>query len=164
LRYLNEDGSHENPGLRECLADDIGRVQAWHDALMPEIDDTTARKLALGTAAGRVGFGLAMLTLPVLTLRVFGVKQVPGPLLWLARVFGIRDVVLGVGTLAALRRNDGSAAQWVGFAAMADGADAVLAIVKPTELGRARSYVGAAIALSAAIPGALAARALAAAR
>jgi hypothetical protein len=127
---------------------------------MPEIDDATARKLALGTAVGRVGFGMAMLALPVLTLRVFGIKQVPGPLLWLARVFGIRDMVLGVGTLAALRRDDGSAAQWVGFAAMADGADALLAVVKPNELGRLRSYVGAAIALSAAIPGALAARAL----
>jgi hypothetical protein len=127
---------------------------------MPEIDDATARKLAVGTAAGRIGFGLAMLALPVLTLRLFGIKQVPGPLLWLARVFGIRDLVLGAGTLAALRRNDGSAAHWVGFAAMADGADALLAVVKPTELGRARSYIGAAFALSAAIPGALAARAL----
>jgi hypothetical protein len=120
------------------------------------IDEATARKLALGTAAGRVGFGLMMIALPGLTLRLFGITQVPGPLLWLARVFGIRDLVLGAGTLAALRRNDGSAAQWVGFAAMADSADALLAIVKPSELGRVRSYIGATIALSAAIPGAIA--------
>jgi hypothetical protein len=140
---------------------DVGVEQlAWHDAVMIEIDEASARKLAVGTAAGRVGFGLMMLALPVLTLRLFGIKQIPGPLLWLARVFGIRDLVLGAGTLAALHRNDGSAAQWVGFAAMADGADALLAVVKPSELGRVRSYVAAAIALSAAVPGALAARTL----
>ncbi len=127
---------------------------------MPDIDLPTAKRFGYGTALGRVAYGLFMLWLPEATLRVFGIKNVAGPLVWLARVFGIRDVILGAGTVAALQKNDGSAAEWLKFSAMADGADAVLAVVKPAELGRARSYVAAAFSLSAAIPGALASRKL----
>jgi hypothetical protein len=127
---------------------------------MPSVDLKTGRRMAYGTAIGRIVFGSLMLIIPALTLGGFGVKLLDGPLAWLARVFGIRDIVLGAGTIAALQRNDGSAANWVRFSAIADGADALLAFAKPDELGRARSYVAGAFALSAAIPGALAANAL----
>jgi hypothetical protein len=124
------------------------------------LSEATAKKLGYGTALGRTAYGLFLLFLPQPTLAVFGIKTEPGPLTWLGRVFGIRDVVLGAGTVAAIRRNDGTAGQWLMYSATADGADAALAIAKPDELGRARSYVAAAFSLSAARPGALAGRAL----
>ncbi len=102
-----------------------------------------------------------MLLIPRATLAMFGVRAEPGPFTWLGRIFGIRDVVLGAGTIAAIRRDDGSAKQWLLYSAAADGADAALAIARPDELGRGRSYAAAAFSMSAAIPGALAGMSLA---
>ncbi len=125
---------------------------------LPELSSTTARRVAYGTSLGRVAYGLTMLLIPELSLAVFGVKAIPGPLVWLARVFGVRDVALGAGTLVALQRKDGTAEQWLKISAMADGADAALALAKPDELGKGRAYFAAAFAASAAIPGWLASR------
>ncbi len=123
---------------------------------LPQLSPSTAKRVAYGTSLGRVAYGLTMLVLPELSLSLFGVRAIPGPLVWLARIFGVRDMVLGAGTLAALQRKDGSAEQWLKFSAMADGADAVLAISRPQELGKGRAYLAGAIAASAAIPGWLA--------
>ncbi len=128
------------------------------DLPIPQLSPATAKRVAYGTSLGRVAYGLTMVLIPELSLSVFGLRSIPGPLVWLARVFGVRDVVLGAGTLAAIGRKDGSAQQWLQFSAIADGADSVLALARPNELGRGRAYFAAAFAASAAVPGWLASR------
>ena len=68
----------------------------WEDR---PVDDRT---VARGIAVGRVGFGLLLLLAPRLLVRRTGSGQEPPPpYVWWLRAFGIRDAVLGAGTLAA---------------------------------------------------------------
>jgi hypothetical protein len=111
------------------------------------------RALARGVAAGRVAFGLLMLLIPnVVLARVSDVR--PGPLVWMCRAFGIRDVVLGAGALMALRDGEDpqAAAHWVQMGAVADTTDAVAAIVWHREL----RWSGTASTLALAVPAAAA--------
>ena len=73
----------------------------------------------------------------------------PGPLVWLARAFGIRDVVLGAGALRSLSSPEPDAS-WVRMGAVADTSDAVAALIWHKELGAS----GAAATLALAVPAA----------
>jgi hypothetical protein len=112
-------------------------------------DRTTAR----GVAAGRVAFGLLMLVAPrVLTRRSGNRQDPPVPYVWWLRAFGIRDAVLGAGTLMALSDDDDpAAARWVRVGAAADTLDAVTAIVYGRDLDR-RGRLGT---LALAVPGSI---------
>ena len=57
-------------------------------------DVTIARSIAWG----RIGFGLLMLLAPNSVLARTATER-PGPLVWMARAFGIRDLVLGAGAV-----------------------------------------------------------------
>ncbi len=105
---------------------------------------TVARSIALG----RILFGAVMLFIPHTVLaRTSEVR--PGPLVWMARAFGIRDVVLGVGAVLELTEEEPTG-QWVALGAAADTCDAVAAVVWREELGAA----GVAATLSLAVPAA----------
>ena len=107
-------------------------------------DRTIARSIALG----RIVFGLIMLFVPHAVLaRTSEVR--PGPLVWMARAFGIRDVVLGVGAVLELTEEDPKG-QWVALGAAADTCDAVAAVTWRDELGPA----GVASTLALAVPAA----------
>lgn len=107
-------------------------------------DRTIARSVALG----RVVFGLMMLLIPH-TVLARASDERPGPLVWLARAFGIRDVVLGVGAIMELTEEEPDG-RWVAYGAAADTCDAVAAVVWRDELGTA----GAAATLALAVPAA----------
>ena len=107
-------------------------------------DRTVARSIALG----RIVFGLIMLLIPHSVLaRTSEVR--PGPLVWMARAFGIRDVVLGVGAVLELTEEEPTG-QWVTLGALDDTSDAVAAVVWRDELGTA----GMASTLALAVPAA----------
>lgn len=108
-------------------------------------------KIARGIAAGRVLFGALMLFLPEKVLAKV-LADAPGPAVWLARAFGIRDVVIGLGTLRSLAHPEPEAA-WVQIGALADTADAVAAVVWRDELGTAGAVATVAIAAPAATLG-----------
>ena len=57
--------------------------------------------LARSIAGGRIAFGPLMLLIPN-TVLARAAEDRPGPLVWLARAFGIRDIVLGLGALQSL--------------------------------------------------------------
>jgi hypothetical protein len=82
------------------------------------------RILAAFISMGRVVFGVAFIAEPKLMERAWIGKQarVPGAQL-LARAVGARDLVLGVGGLQALTRDDGSARPWLGAGAICDAVD-----------------------------------------
>ena len=106
------------------------------------------RTVARSVALGRVAFGLLMLLVPDAVL-ARATSERPGPLVWAARAFGIRDVVLGVGAVVELTEEDPSG-RWVAYGAAADTCDAVAAVVWRDELGP----VGVAGVLGVAVPAA----------
>src|ERR671925_874450 len=82
------------------------------------------RILAGLISIGRFVFGVAFIAKPTLMDRAWIGKQarVPGAQL-LARAVGARDLVLGLGGLQALTRDDGSARPWLGAGAVCDAVD-----------------------------------------
>ncbi|QYG91444.1 hypothetical protein HC251_02655 [Iamia sp. SCSIO 61187] len=124
------------------------------------------RTIARGVAAGRLGFGLLVLLAPrLLTRRVGGRTDPPAPYVWWLRAFGIRDAVLGAGTLAALADPDEEAAvRWVQAGALADSADAVTAVVYGRDLDGFSRWATLALAIPASALGWKAAAGLAARR
>jgi hypothetical protein len=82
------------------------------------------RILAAFLSFARCVFGVAFIAKPKLMDRAWIGKQarVPGAQL-LARAVGARDLVLGLGGLQALVRDDGSARPWLGAGAICDAVD-----------------------------------------
>ena len=124
------------------------------------------RNLARGVAVGRVAFGLLMLLAPrALTRHTGDRKDPPVPYVWWLRAFGIRDAVIGAGTLIALKADDdAAAARWVQMGAVSDSTDAVTAVVFGRELDRMGRIATLALAVPASIVGWKAAAGLGAGR
>lgn len=83
------------------------------------------RILAAVISFGRLLFGVAFITKPELMERAWIGKQarLPGAQL-LARAVGSRDLVLGLGGLQALARDDDAAVRsWLAAASVCDGVD-----------------------------------------
>jgi hypothetical protein len=82
------------------------------------------RILAVLISFGRLVFGVAFIAKPTLMERAWIGKQarLPGAQL-LARAVGARDLVLGLGGLQAVTRDDGSARPWLAAASICDAVD-----------------------------------------
>ena len=115
---------------------------------MRAMDD---RLLARLIAAGRVLFGAGCLFAPKLMFAT-PAKAASGPMVWMLRAFGIRDIVLGAGALQSLQSPDPDPT-WVAFGALADTADVVSALVTRDELGPSSLAATLAIAVPAALIG-----------
>jgi hypothetical protein len=93
----------------------------------------TEELIAKGIAVGRIAYGLACMAAPRTVLGPAG-QAADGPMVWMARAFGVRDLVLGSGTFLALQRDRAAAQSWVEFSAAADALDVVNAVVFRNEL------------------------------
>ena len=82
------------------------------------------RALAGLISFGRLLFGIAFIAQPKLMERAWIGRQarVPGAQV-LARAVGARDLAVGLGGVQAVARDDGSAAPWLGAAAICDAVD-----------------------------------------
>lgn len=118
--------------------------------------------IAKGIAVGRIAYGLACMAAPRAVLGPAG-KTAEGPMVWMARAFGVRDLVLGGGTLAALQRDPAAAVPWVEFSAAADALDVANAVVFHKELDSTGRTGVLALAVPATLGGVWAARRLRAA-
>jgi Domain of unknown function (DUF4267) len=65
------------------------------------VDAPDVRGWSLASGCGRVAIGVAMLAAPELSLRLLGFREVTPATSAVSRIAGIRDLVLGVVTLAA---------------------------------------------------------------
>ncbi|HWJ97159.1 MAG TPA: hypothetical protein VNQ33_03300 [Acidimicrobiales bacterium] len=119
--------------------------------------------IAKGIAIGRVAYGVACMAAPRAMLGPSG-PRAEGSSVMMARFFGVRDLVLGGGTLLALQRDPDAAVSWVEWSAAADALDVAVGIASHRDLDRAGRFGVAGIALPAALGGAWAARRLRAAR
>ena len=117
------------------------------------------RTTVLGIARGRIVMGLAMLILPGVMLRVMFGRQASTPSARvLARMFGAREFVLGVGTVTSVKEGTQDA-EWVSASAVADAVDGLAMAFSPGVPRRSRP--AALIGTAAALLGMQAARELA---
>ena len=117
------------------------------------------RTNVLGLARGRIVMGLAMLFLPGVMLRlIFGRHASTATGRALARMFGAREFVLGVGTVTSVKERTQDA-EWVGASAVADAVDGLVMAFSPGIPRRSRP--SALVGVASAVLGMQAARALA---
>src|SRR6478609_6407585 len=106
--------------------------------------------IARGIAVGRVAYGVACIAAPRAMLGPAG-SDAEGSSVMVARFFGVRDVVLGGGTFAALRRDPDAAVSWVEWSAAADALDVAAGVAFRKDLDSAGRFGIAGIALPAAL-------------
>jgi hypothetical protein len=93
-----------------------------------------------------VGVGLSMVVAPRLVLRS-GTRDISGSMLLLTRTIGIRDVVIGAGTLLALvTGTPADARRWVMAGTASDALDVVAGAKSAPWVGRRSAVLAAAIA------------------
>ncbi len=123
-----------------------------------------ARRGAAAVAAGRVAIGLAALALPSVPSRPWvGAAADDLAATVFGRALGARDVALGLGALAALRRTAAdpeSASVWVAAGALSDALDVVASLSSWRQLPRTGRWLVAGSAGAAALVGAAGALAL----
>ena len=119
------------------------------------------RRGALTVAAGRVALGLTALAWPAVPARPWvGASADDLAARVFGRALGGRDLALGLGALAALRRPDaepGAAASWVAAGALSDALDVAASLASWRDLPRITRWLVAASAGGAALTGAAAA-------
>jgi hypothetical protein len=98
-----------------------------------------AEAIAAGMGIGRLVLGGGLLAAPTTAARLLGVDSASAKrMAFLARMAAIRDMGLGVGTLAS--RGTPQVALWLGVAAAADAVDA-LVVGAATKQGATRGIV-----------------------
>ena len=73
------------------------------------------RAFSLISSAGRAAIGLGLLTAPGPALRALGFSETNSATVTVGRIAGVRDLVLGLVTLAALEDPDALAGIWVAW-------------------------------------------------
>lgn len=116
----------------------------------PRSGDRLSTLSTVGIAALRTGFGAAMLARPALLGRSLAVEPSTAVRTgWLTQMVGVRELVLGLGTLDARRRRS-DVRPWLLAQALADAGDAaaIAAAVRRRHVGAARgsAVVGFAVA------------------
>ena len=116
-----------------------------------------ARELARFTAACRIAIGSGFVAHPGLAMRPWLGRDAGRPAVrLLARALGARDLVLGVGTLAALEDRP-SLRRWLRAALVADAADFLVTLLERRHLPSGGRELVLAIAAGAVALGAVAA-------
>ena len=102
------------------------------------------RTNVLGVARGRIVMGLAMTLVPGVMLRLlFGRHASTKSARVLARMFGAREIVLGVGTVTSVKERTQDA-EWTSACAVADAVDGLVMALSPGVPRRSRpaAFVG----------------------
>ena len=107
-------------------------------------------------ARGRIIMGLAMLILPGVMLRIlFGRQSSTSTARVMARMFGAREVALGVGTVTSVKEHTQDA-EWASASAVADAVDGLAMAFSPGVPMRSRP--AALVGVTSAVLGLQAAR------
>jgi len=92
----------------------------------------------------RTSVGVALIIAPGATLRMAGAEPPTGATLLLMRTIGIRDLVLGLGTVVSHRLGGtGDARRWLAATTASDALDTVVSLAAGRSIGT-RDSVGAA--------------------
>jgi hypothetical protein len=94
----------------------------------------------------RVAVGLVMVAAPKQVLRM-ATTDVSGSMLLLTRTIGIRDLVIGLGTLRALRSdNVADGRRWMGASLASDVLDTIAGVTSAPMVGRGSAVLATAMA------------------
>lgn len=117
-----------------------------------EATEADVRGFSLISAAGRIGIGIGMLVAPEPALRALGFSEVNAATIAVARIAGIRDLVLGGLTFAALDDRDRLRTATIGNAT-ADAGDSLAFAMAIRAEERTAGLRGVATALPATLAG-----------
>jgi hypothetical protein len=93
----------------------------------------------------RTAVGIALIAAPGVPMRLAGQREPTGTDLLLMRTIGIRDLVVGLGTVAAARSQEvGDARRWTAAALASDSLDVVASLASVRSIGK-RDSLGAAL-------------------
>jgi hypothetical protein len=96
----------------------------------------------------RTSVGIALVVAPGAPMRLADTESPTGAALLLMRTVGVRDLVLGLGTVFATRSNDQSdARRWVNATLASDALDTIVSLAAVRSIGRRDSLFAAALAL-----------------
>lgn len=117
------------------------------------VDDPDVRAWSLASGLGRIAIGFGLVAMPEPALRALGFSEVTPATVAVSRIAGIRDLVLGVVTLAGLEDRDRLRAATLANVA-ADAGDTFAFGVALGTLERTAGARGIAAAVPAAVAGA----------
>jgi hypothetical protein len=96
----------------------------------------------------RTAVGVALVAAPGVPMRLAGQRQPTGTDLLLMRTIGIRDLVVGLGTVAAARSPDiRDVRRWTGAALASDSLDVAASLASVRSIGKRDSVAAALLAL-----------------
>ncbi|MFP5326517.1 MAG: hypothetical protein ACLGHT_03425 [Acidimicrobiia bacterium] len=111
------------------------------------------RQLARSFSLIRIAVGIAFLLMPRVAAKPwFGDGSDSHALRWLARAFGVRDALLGVGTLIAIDDKK-PVRQWLHYSAVSDSVDALATLLAYKHLPPYRRFALLVAAASGAATG-----------
>jgi hypothetical protein len=97
----------------------------------------------------RAAVGIALIAAPGVPMRLSGREEPTSAGLLLMRTVGIRDLVLGLGTVAAARSGDvKDAGRWTSAALASDSLDAAASLVGYRSIGKRDSWAAAILSLT----------------
>jgi hypothetical protein len=97
----------------------------------------------------RTAVGIALIAAPGAPMRLSGRPEPTGADMLLMRTIGIRDLVLGLGTVAAARSNDvRDVRRWTAAALASDSLDAAASLASFRSIGKRDSWGAAILALT----------------
>jgi hypothetical protein len=97
----------------------------------------------------RAGVGIALIAAPGAPTRLMGRPALDGAGMLLMRTIGIRDLVLGLGAVAAARSDDvREARRWAAAALASDSLDSVISLASSRSIGRRDSWGAALLAMA----------------
>ena len=96
----------------------------------------------------RTSVGIALMVAPGAPMRLAGTESPTAAALLLMRTIGVRDLVLGLGTVFAARSNDHSdVPRWLKATLASDALDTVVSLAALRSIGKRDSLFAAALAL-----------------
>jgi len=97
----------------------------------------------------RAAVGVALIAAPGAPMRLSGREEPTGAGLLLMRTIGIRDLVLGLGSVAAARSNDaGDVRRWTTAVLASDSIDTAVSLASFRSIGKRDSFAAAVLALA----------------
>jgi hypothetical protein len=93
----------------------------------------------------RAAVGVALIAVPKVPMRISGREQPTGASTLLMRTIGVRDLVIGLGTVAAARTDDESSVRsWTTAGLASDSLDTLIGLASASSIGK-RDATGAAL-------------------
>jgi hypothetical protein len=106
------------------------------------VTDLAAARLGRLVGALRVGVGVVMIAAPGPVLRAGSGRRPDGDLTLMTRTVGVRDLVIGAGTLASGRSEAGPATRrWIAAGLCSDALDCVIGAASVRQVGRKGALV-----------------------